>query len=57
MIIIVRYLIECDQQSIAAKYDEILSYIHNKAEEIYNIMTLYNSIKDSIKNKRKSNKY
>jgi hypothetical protein len=44
----VRFMTEQNQQNIAAKYDEIIGYIHEKAEQIDNIQSLYYSIQDSI---------
>jgi wobble nucleotide-excising tRNase len=39
---------EQNQQNIAAKYDEIISYIHDQTTQIDNIQTLYYSIQDAI---------
>jgi peptidoglycan hydrolase CwlO-like protein len=41
-------MIESNQQSIAAKYDEIISYIHDQTTQIDNIQSLYYEMKDSI---------
>jgi predicted RND superfamily exporter protein len=44
----VRFMTEQNQQSIAAKYDEIISYIHDQTTQIDNIQSLYYEMKDSI---------